>query len=97
MERKFVMKIAFDRSAPGFWMLYFLTHFVSLLAVLMLVHWLWLMMNEEPYRMDLGEKVFESVVYSLAMTIIRFIRHQISRKQYEKNPVDRRKNNLFRE
>lgn len=91
------MKIAIERSQPGFWVLYFLVHFFFLLAVLFFVRWLWALMNHMEYHTDFGEMIFESLVYAVAITTFRLIRFIISKKRYEKNPVDRRKNNLFRE
>ena len=96
-ERKSAMKITFDRSDPIFWVLYFLLHFCFLLAVLFFVRWLWSLLMTDSYRIDLGEMTFESIIYAIAMTVARIIRYRIGKKRYEKNPVDRRKNNLFRE
>lgn len=54
-------------------------------------------MNSKPVAIDLGEVFFESVCYSALLSIGKFISYRIGKKRYEKNPVDRRRNNLFRE
>ena len=91
------MKIAVSRSNPGFWMLYLLLHFSLLLVVLFVTRWLWAELNHGVYSMDFAEMAFESVCYAVIITTIKFVRYYIGKKRYEKNPVDRRKNNLFRE
>ena len=91
------MKIALDRSSWRFWLFYFLLHFSLLLIVLLLFKWLWMTMHSRSYAMDLGEVCFESACYALILSICKFISYRIGKKRYEKNPVDRRRNNLFRE
>ena len=91
------MKIALNRSSPRFWMLYFVIHFSFLLVILIVVRWLWAQIIHADYVFDFGEMAFESGCYAVVITIARFIRYYIGKKRYEKNPVDRRKNNLFRE
>lgn len=91
------MKIALNRSNPRFWFLYFAGHFSFLLVILFLVRWLWSLIVQEQLVLDLGEMAFESLVYAFLITTVKIIRYIISKKQYEKNPVDRRKNRMFRE
>ena len=91
------MKIALNRSSWRFWLLYFFLHFSLLLIVLLFFKWLWSTMNSKPVAIDLGEVFFESVCYSALLSIGKFISYRIGKKRYEKNPVDRRRNNLFRE
>ena len=91
------MKIALKRSSPTFWLFYFMIHFSFLLVVLFFVRILWFRIIHETYRLDFGEIAFESVFYAFFITLIKWIRYVIGKKRYEKNPVDRRKNNLFRE
>lgn len=78
-------------------MLYFAIHFSFLIIVLFVFRWLWFLMNNKAYTLDLAEIAFESFCYAVLITIGRYIRYCIGKKQYEKNPVDRRKNNAFRE
>ena len=91
------MKIALSRSKPGFWALYFAVHFSLLLAVLIVVRWLWTIIANPQVSFDFGEMAFESAVYALIITVFKIIRYIIGKKRYEKNPQDRRRNNLFRE
>ncbi|MBR5370747.1 MAG: hypothetical protein IK130_00885 [Oscillospiraceae bacterium] len=91
------MKIALSRSKPSFWMLYFAVHFSFLMIVLFIVRWLWALINHNDYMFDLAEMAFESAVYALLITVFKIIRYIIGKKRYEKNPQDRRRNNLFRE
>lgn len=90
------MKIALSRSKPGFWLMYCFVHFSFLLVILFATRWLWTKIAHEGV-MDYAELAFESLVYAVLLTIVKFIRYYIGKKRYEKNPVDRRKNNLFRE
>ncbi|MCQ2416880.1 MAG: hypothetical protein MJ071_03600 [Oscillospiraceae bacterium] len=91
------MKISINRSSIGFWMLYFLMHFSILLVVLVFFRWLWIMIVQPTYTLDFAEMAFESACYSLIVSIFKYISYYIGKKRYEKNPVDRRKNNMFRE
>ena len=91
------MKIAFNRSSPKFWLLYLSVYISFLLILLFLVRWIWSLITKQVYVFDLPEMAFEACVFSISITIVRFIRYYIGKKRYEKNPVDRRKNNLFRE
>ena len=91
------MKIALSRSKPGFWALYFAVHFSLLMAIQFVVRWLWALINHHNYTLDLGEMAFESAVYAVVITVFKIIRYIIGKKRYEKNPQDRRRNNLFRE
>lgn len=91
------MKIALNRSTPGFWLLYFLVNFCFFMIILFCVRWLWFQLNHEAYHLELGEMAFESLFYAVIITVTKLIRYHIGKKRYEKNPVDRRKNNLFRE
>ena len=91
------MKIALDRSSPRFWMLYFGGQFSLLLIVLVLVRLLWTRVIHGSNIFDFAELAFESLVYSIIITVVKFTRYYIGKKRYEKNPVDRRKNNFFRE
>jgi len=92
-----LMKIALSRSNPGFWVLYCLVHFSFLLIVLFVTRWLWIKIASSGVGIDFAEMAFESFCYAVLLTIFKFIRYYIGKKRYEKNPVDRRKNNLFRE
>ena len=91
------MKIALNRSSIGFWGLYFAVHFSFLLIILGVVRMIWSKLNHGIFVFDLAEMAFESLIYAITITVVKFIRYYISKKRYEKNPVDRRKNNLFRE
>ena len=91
------MKIALNRSSVGFWMLYLIFHFSFFLVLLFLVRWIWSCIVHSAYVIDFPEMAFEACAYAIAITVVRFIRYYIGKKRYEKNPVDRRKNNLFRE
>ena len=91
------MKIVLRRSDPRFWMLYFAVHFSFLLVVLFIFRWLWIKLTHASMPLDLAEMAFESLCYAILLTISKYIGYRISKRQYEKNPVDRRKNNLFRE
>lgn len=91
------MKIAISRSSFRFWALYLLLHFCFLLVVLFIFRRLWAELNGKAYVMDLAEMAFESACYAVLITLAKFIGYVIGKKRYEKNPVDRRKNNLFRE
>ena len=91
------MKITLRRSEPSFWLLYFAVHFSFLLIVLFVFRWLWIKMTNSSMPLDLAEMAFESVCYAILITISKYIGYCIGKKRYEKNPVDRRKNNLFRE
>lgn len=91
------MKITLRRSEPGFWLLYFAVHFSFLLVVLFVFRWLWLNITKHSAALDLAELAFESFCYAILITIGKYIGYRIGKKRYEKNPVDRRKNNLFRE
>ena len=90
------MKITFDRNLPGFWTLYFILHFCFLMALLVCVRLIWSHIRTD-YVFDLAEAAFESLIYAVCITVFKVIRYRISKKQYEKNPVDRRKNRRFRE
>ena len=90
------MKIALNRSAPGFWALYFAVHFSFLLILLFLIRWLWAVLSQQIYVIELAEMSFEALIYAISITIIKFIRYYIGKKRYEKNPVDRRRNDFFR-
>jgi hypothetical protein len=59
--------------------------------------WIWCQIAHQVYTLDLAEIAFESFSYAVLISIGKYIRYRISKKQYEKNPVDRRKNNAFRE
>ena len=91
------MKIALSRSAPSFWMLYFAIHFSFLMVVLYVFRWIWCQITHQTYSLDLAEMAFESLCYAVLITIGRYLRYFIGKRKYEKNPVDRRKNNTFRE
>ena len=91
------MKIALNRSSLGFWMLYFALQFSFLLIVLFIFRWLWFSMNGNPEMPDWAELAFESASYALLISIAKYIRYRIGKARYAKNPVDRRRNNLFRE
>ncbi|MBQ3939570.1 MAG: hypothetical protein II723_00520 [Oscillospiraceae bacterium] len=91
------MKIAISRASLRFWALYLLLHFCFLLMILFIFRWVWAEIVGKHYVMDPAEMAFESACYAVLITLIRFIRYYIGKKRYEKNPVDRRKNNLFRE
>jgi hypothetical protein len=91
------MKIVLRRDSWRFWFLYFFIHFSFLLIVLFVFRWLWVLMHGRDFIFDIAETAFESFCYSVLLTLSKYIRYRISKKQYEKNPVDRRKNNMFRE
>ena len=91
------MKIALSRSKPGFWALYFAVHFCFLMLILLVFRYLWAVINSYDYVLDLGEMAFESACYAVIITVVKIIRYIIGKKRYEKNPQDRRRNNLFRE
>ena len=91
------MKIAVNRSSPGFWPIYIGLCFSFMLIVIFLVRHLWVLISHGHNVIDLPEIAFESAVYALIVTVSRLIRYIIGKKRYEKNPVDRRKNNLFRD
>ena len=91
------MKITLRRSGPIFWLLYFAVHFSFLMVVLFVFRWLWIRMTHANMPLDFAEMAFESVCYAILITISKYIGYCIGKKKYEKNPVDRRKNNLFRE
>lgn len=91
------MKIALNRSDPRFWLLYFFFHFSLLLFSLIIFKWLWSEICSLTYALDLGEACFIAACYAVILTVSKIILYRISQKQYEKNPVDRRRNNLFRE
>lgn len=91
------MKIALNRSDPRFWLLYFFFHFSLLLFSLIIFKWLWSEICSHAYALDLGEACFIAVCYAVILTISKIILYRIGKKRYEKNPVDRRRNNLFRE
>lgn len=90
------MKIAFSRSSPRFWLLYFSLHFCFFMILVLLVRLLWTHVRDT-YVIDFAEAAFEALIYALCITCFKLIRYRISQKQYKKNPVDRRRNNLFRE
>ena len=92
-----MMKIAVDRSTPGFWVIYFMVHFCLFMIIQFVIHLLWTALTSEPYLNELAKMAFESFCYSITLTLIRLVRYHIGRRRYQKNPVDRRKNNLFRE
>lgn len=91
------MKIAISRSSIRFWALYFLLHFCFLMMVLFIFRRIWAGIVGRAYVLDLAEMAFESCCYAVLITLVKFISYRIGKRRYEKNPVDRRKNNLFRE
>ena len=91
------MKIAFNRSDWRFWLLYFFLHFGLLTFSLIIFKWIWSQIFSKAYAIDLGEACFIAAAYSLLLTVSKMIIYRIGKKRYEKNPVDRRRNNLFRE
>ena len=91
------MKITLKRSEPGFWALYFAVHFSFLLIVLFVFRLIWLNITKHSTSLDLAELAFESLCYAVLLTVGKYIGYRIGKARYEKNPVDRRKNNLFRE
>ena len=91
------MKIALNRSDWRFWLLYFFLHFSLMLFSLVIFKWIWSQICSRSYAIDLGEACFIAVCYTTILTICKFILYRIGKRRYEKNPVDRRRNNLFRE
>ena len=91
------MKIAVSRSSWRFWALYLLLHFCFLMMVLFIFRQLWAKIVSRAYVLDFEEMAFESGCYAILITLVKFISYRIGKRRYEKNPVDRRKNNLFRE
>ena len=91
------MKITLNRSDGRFWLLYFFLHFSLLLFSLLIFKWIWSEICNLTYALDLGEACFIAACYAVILTVCKYIYYRISQKQYQKNPVDRRRNNLFRE
>ncbi|MBP0972084.1 MAG: hypothetical protein IKX57_03035 [Oscillospiraceae bacterium] len=91
------MKIALNRSDWRFWLLYCILHFGLLAFSLIIFKWLWAQLNSRTCVIDLSEVCFIAAAYALILTFSRLIIYRIGKKRYEKNPVDRRRNNLFRE
>ena len=91
------MKIALNRSDWRFWLLYCILHFGLLSFSLIIFKWLWAQLNSRTCVIDLSEVCFIAAAYALILTVSRLIIYRIGKKRYEKNPVDRRRNNLFRE
>ncbi len=91
------MKIALNRSDGRFWLLYFFLHFSLMIFSLVIFKWIWSRICSRSYAIDLGEAFFIAACYALILTISKIIIYRIGKKRYEKNPVDRRRNNLFRE
>ena len=91
------MKIAVSRSSCRYWALYLLLHFCFLMMVLFIFRQLWSKIVSRAYVLDLAEMDFESGFYAILITLVKYISYRIGKRRYEKNPVYRRKNNLFRE
>ena len=91
------MKIALNRSSPRFWLLYLVVQFCFLLILLFFIRWLWAVINGKSYVIDFAEISFEAGIYADTITLIKLIRYYIGKKRWEKNPVDRRRNHMFRE
>ena len=85
------MRIAINRSQPGFWAIYFVLHFLFLFFVLLFVRFLWALSSNVDFNPNYAELLFECLVYAVVITTVRIIRYIIGKKRYEKNPVDRRR------
>ncbi len=77
--------------------MYFLLHFSLLLMILFGFRFFWITHVRQNEAMDFACLACEAAVYALLVTAAKCIRFFIGKKRYEKNPVDRRKNTLFRE